>query len=147
MIQLDYIRLTDQNDQAIADIKAVFDMPQVARFISYDKDNYFSYVTETEGVFFYKVYHNGALAATTHIEQADQTLYMGVVVFPQHRQKGIATQIVKDVQSGTLPFAYGQIEVSIDRANIASIKLFENAGFVLDSTDMELQNYIYKRNP
>ena len=33
----------------------LYDLPEISRFISIDKDNYFKYVTSTENVLYYKV--------------------------------------------------------------------------------------------
>ena len=72
-------------------------------------------------------------------------MYMDVMVIPMYQRKGIATKIIKDIQSGNIPFDFGKIEVSIDKSNIASIKLFEKMNFKFVSAENELLNYAWQK--
>ena len=83
------------------------------------------------------------MAATIHLELADRILYMSVVVFPKYQNQGIATTILKDIQTGKLELDFFKIQVSIDEKNIASLKLFENVGFFCIDKDEELLEYVY----
>lgn len=142
-MKLEYVHLTDKSDKDIPYLLSVYQLPEISRFISIDKSNYFAYVTENENVYFYKVYSNGDLVAAIHIESSDKSLYMDIVVIPQYQHKGLATAIVTDIQSGVLQIDFEHIEISIDESNVASRKLFEKMGFVVVSKEDELVNYIY----
>lgn len=115
----------------------------VLRKISIDEDNYWIYVTETDNVFFYKIYVNDVLVATTQIELINRVLYMSIVVFPKYQNQGIGKIILKDIQSGKLKLDFTKIMVSVDEKNIASLKLFEKCGFVCVGKDEELFKYVY----
>ena len=143
---MNYQLLTNQNDTLISTILSVYKLPSVAQFISIDETNYWNYVTSTENVWFYKIFEDDCLISTIHLEMYDRTLYMDIVVFPEYQKKGIATKILKDIQNGKLGIDFDKIQVSIDEKNIASIKLFENAGFVCIAKDEELLDYVYINN-
>lgn len=143
MERLLYEKLVHSDDIDIPAICAEMDKPCVSRFISYDKNNYWLYVTTTRNVFFYKVYYADVFIGTMHLETAGSVLYMDILVFERHRRKGFGKRIISDILSGVLPISYDRIDVSIDKENIASIGLFEKNGFVFDSADGELLNYTY----
>ena len=67
-------------------------------------------------------------------------------VFPEFQKQGIATTILKDIQTGKLELGFDKIQVSIDEKNIASIKLFESAEFVCVGKDEELWEYEYTKS-
>ena len=55
MSKLTYQRMLDENDSDIHRIKAVYQLRDVAQYISIG-DNFFRYVTSTENVYYFKVY-------------------------------------------------------------------------------------------
>ena len=140
-----YRLMKRQDDEDIPHIVFVYRLPSVSRFISIDETNYWTYVTTTDNVYFYKVFEDDVLIATTHLELIDRTLYMDVVVFPEFQKRGIATNIVNDIQAGKLGADFDKIAVSIDAHNIASLQLFENAGFICVAKDGELLEYEYTK--
>ena len=140
---MNYLLLTNQNDALIPTILSVYKLPSVAKFVSIDVVNYWSYVTSNDNVWFYKILEYNCLIATVHLELADYILYMSVVVFPEHQKKGVATRILRDIQNGSLGVGFRKIHVSIDEKNIASIRLFESAGFVCIGKEDELLEYEY----
>ena len=140
---MNYRLLTDPNDPLIPTILSAYRSPSVAQFISIDEINYWNYVTGTGNVWFYKIFENECLIATIHFELVDRVLYMDVVVFPEYQKRGFATEMLKDIQAGRFPIEFTKIQVSIDEANVASIKLFENAGFAYISRDEALLEYVY----
>ena len=142
---MNYVLLTNQNDALIPDILSCYKIPSVAQFISIDETNYWNYVTSTDNVWFYKILEEDCLVSTIHLELNDDILYMDVVVLPKYQKKGIATKILNDIKSGKLGIDFNKIKISVDERNIASIKLFENAGFVLIGKDDELFEYEYKK--
>ena len=97
--------------------------------------------TNTDNVYFYKVYKDNILVATTHLELACGVLYMSVVVFPEYQKLGIATTILNDIHVGKLGLDFHTIHVSIAENNIASRKLFESSGFVCKGKAEELLEY------
>ena len=138
-----YERITSEVDKDIPYLNTILEMPQISRYISVDKENFWRYVTETENVFYYKVYEKDALVGAVQLELAGEVLYMDIMVIPEFQRRGFGTSIIRDIQNGALPLSFERIEISIDERNIASIKLFENMGFEFISHDDELLNYIY----
>lgn len=138
-----YRLLEYPNDEDIPHIISIYNNPLISQFISIDKNNYWKYVAFTDNVYFYKVYDDGDFVATIHLELYGRVLYMSVVVFPIYQKQGIATTVLEDIQTGKLGLDFTKIQVSIDEKNVASLKLFENAGFVCISKDEELLEYEY----
>lgn len=139
-------RLMSQRDDAdIPGILSVYKLPSIARFVSIDEANYWSYVTATDNVYFYKVFEGDTLIATIHMEWFDRTLSMAIVVFPAYQRKGVATSIVKDIQEGKLGPPFDQMLISIDENNTASLRLFEKAGFQCVARDEGLLEYAYTK--
>lgn len=138
-----YHRILNTNDTNIPYLSSVLQLPDVSKFISIDESNYWNYVTQTENVFYYKVFLNNELVAATHCETSNSTLFMDIMVIPQHQRKGIATAILSDILSGKLLLDFNKIEVAIDEQNTASIKLFEKMNFKFVSKEDELLNYTY----
>ena len=133
------------DDENIATILSVYKHPLISQFIGIDEGNYWRYITSTDNVYFYKIYKDDILVATIHLELVDRILYMSVVVFPEYQRQGIATAILKDIQDGKLGLDFSKIEVSIDEKNIASLKLFEGAGFLCIGKNEELFEYEYSK--
>ncbi len=138
-----YCLLKKADDEDIPIILSVYKQPSISQFISIDEENYWRYITSTDNVYFYKIYKNDILVATIHLELVDHVLYMSLVVFPEYQKQGIATTILKCIQTGKLELDFTKIQVSIDEKNVASIKLFEKYGFVRIGKDEELLEYAY----
>ena len=134
-----------ENDADVPRLAEIYQEPEIAQYLSIS-DNYFHYVTNNENVHFYKVYKNGEMIGTTHLEQQGTVLFMDVLVFPKFQRVGLGTQIIRDIQDDIFQLGYETIEISIDEANTASLRLFGNAGFVFTSIEDELLNFVYKRN-
>lgn len=145
MNELTYIRILSEEDADIPGLLRIYHQPRIARFISIG-DNYFQYVTGTENVYFYKVYDSENLIGAIHLEKCKDTLYMDILIFPEFQKKGFATRVIRDIQNDIFALGYKRIEISIDESNIASIKLFENAGFVFVTRDDELLSYVYEKD-
>ena len=144
--QMIYKRIDNANDPDISYLDEILNLPEISRFINVDKNNYWAYVTNTENVFYFKVFENDVLVAATHCEISNRTLSMDIMVIPTYQRKGVATTILNDIQSGTLLLDFDKIEVSIDKSNAASIKLFEKMNFKFVSMEDELLNYVYAKN-
>ena len=140
-----YRLIKDVDDEDIPTILSVYRQPSISRFISIDEENYWKYITSTDNVYFYKIYKDDILLATVHLELVDCVLYMSVVVFPEYQKQGIATTILKDIQTRKIGLDFDKIQVSIDEKNTPSIKLFENAEFVCVGKDAELLEYEYRK--
>ncbi len=145
MNELTYIRILSEEDADIPELLRIYHQPQVSHFISIG-DNYFQYVTGTENVYFYKVYDSENLIGAIHLEKCKDTLYMDILILPEFQKKGFATRVIRDIQNDIFALGYKRIEISIDESNIASIKLFENAGFVFVARDDELLSYVYEKD-
>lgn len=136
-----YLLLKRFDDEDIPTILSAYKQPTISQFISIDEENYWKYITNTDNVYFYKVYKDNILVATTHLELACGVLYMSVVVFPEYQKLGIATTILNDIHVGKLGLDFHTIHVSIAENNIASRKLFESSGFVCKGKAEELLEY------
>ena len=141
-----YRRVDSPNDPDIPYLIEILKLPEISRFLSIDEHNYWTYVARTEKVFYFKVFENDVLVAATHLEISNRTLYMDIMVIPTYQRKGVATTILNDIQSGTLLLDFDKIEVSIDKSNAASIKLFEKMNFKFVSAENELLNYAWQKN-
>ena len=144
MNELTYTRIMTEDDSNISHLLRIFQLPNVSQYISIG-DNYFHYVTNTPNVYFYKVYKNEKLIGAIHLEKNENLLYMDILIFPECQRMGFATRVIKDIQNDIFGHNYDRIEISIDESNIASLKLFENAGFTFVSKEDELLNYVYER--
>ena len=140
-----YCLLKKADDADIPLILSVYKQPLISQYISIDEENYWKYITDTDNVYFYKIYKDDILVSTIHLELDNCVLYMSVVVFPEHQKQGIATTIVKDIQAGKFELDFDKIQVSIDEKNTASINLFESAKFVCVGKDTELLEYEYSK--
>ena len=134
-----------EDDADVSKLVEIYQAPEIARYLSIS-DNYFHYVTNNQNVQFYKVYKNGELIGTTHLEQQETVLFMDVLVFPKFQRAGLGTSIVKDIQDDIFELGYKSIEISIDEENIGSLRLFEKAGFAFVSKEAELLNFVYKKD-
>ena len=123
------------------EIQSAYDHFSISSFISIDKDHYWRYITETENVYFYKVYNHNNLISTIHCELYDKVLHLAVVVFPKYQNMGFGTTILKAIQNGNLDISFDKIHASIELQNIASRKLFEKVGFNCIEKDAELFEY------
>lgn len=135
--------MTDTADSDIPVLNQIHLLPEISKFISIS-DNYWNYITTEEKVSYYKIYSENTLVGTVHTEFDRNTLYLSVLVFPEHQNKGYGTAAIKDIKSGVLPCTFDRIEVSVATDNTASIRLFEKCGFVCVSQKEDLLNYVYE---
>ena len=145
MNDLAYMRILSEDDVDIPQLLKIYQLPSISQFLSIS-DNYFHYVTNTESVYFYKVYEKEKLIGTIHLEKDEKLLYMDILIFPEFQRMGFATRVIKDIQNDIFGHNYDRIEISIDESNIASLKLFENAGFTFVSKEDELLNFVYEKD-
>ena len=144
MDRLTYTRIVSEDDVDIITLSRIFQIPSVSQFISIS-DVYFHYVTNTENVYFYKIYENKRLVGTIHLEKYDDLLSMSILIFPEYQRMGLASEVIKDVQNDIFGLNYKKIEISIDERNIASRKLFKNTGFSFVSKEDELMIFVYEK--
>ena len=114
----------------------IHSMPSVAKFISIS-DNYFDYVTSTNGVFYYKIYCDGVLTGGIHCEINNGIMFLSICIDEKYRRNGIAKKSLNQLflkQTTDIDF----IEVSIDDSNIASLSLFQKLGFLQTGKEDEL---------
>ena len=140
--ELTYSRILSEDDSDISHLLEIYQQPAISRFLSIS-NNYFHYVTNTENVYFYKVYASEKLIGTIHLEKCEDLLYMDILIFPEYQRMGFATSVVADVKNDAFGLKFKRIEIAIDESNAASIKLFERAGFSFVSKEDELLNYVY----
>ena len=142
MSKLTYKRMVNQEDKDIFLINEMHSKPEIKKYINIS-DNYFNYVTNTENVFFYKVYKDRNLVGTIHLEKNDNILYMDILIFPEFQKAGLGTKVISDIKNDIFNLNIKKIEVSIAKSNIPSLKLFEKSGFKFVSQDNGLKNYEY----
>ena len=145
MSDLIYKRMVHIEDKDVFLIKEIHLKPEIKKYISIS-DNYFSYVTNTENVYFYKVYMDKALVGTIHLEKHDNILYMDILIFPEFQNSGLGTKVIIDVKNDIFNLDFKKIEVSIVESNIPSLRLFEKLSFNLVSQEDELKIYEYQMN-
>ena len=140
---MNYQRIIGTDDPDIPYLTAILHLPEISRFLSIDDDQYWNYVTSSENVCYYKAYEGGSLVGAVHLETDQKTLYMDIMVIPAYQRRGMGTKILGDILGGKFPISFDTVEVSIDEANTASVRLFEKMGFVRVSQEDELINYRY----
>ena len=69
---------------------------------------------------------------------------MDILIFPEFQRMGLGTKVIGDIQQDIFEINYDKIFVSIDERNVASIRLFEKSGFLMESQEDELLNFVYK---
>lgn len=67
-----------QGDKDIPELLAVYRMSEIAEYFSIDFRNYFTYVTQTENVFYYKVLKDEKIIGSVHAEIWDNVLHIGL---------------------------------------------------------------------
>ena len=140
---MNYQRITGTDDPDIPYLTAILHLPEISRFLSIDDDHYWIYVTSSENVWYYKAYDGGSLVGAVHLETDQKTLYMDIMVMPDYQRRGMGTKILGDILGGKFQISFDTVEVSIDEANTASVRLFEKMGFLRVSQEDELINYRY----
>jgi L-amino acid N-acyltransferase YncA len=60
----------------------------------------------------------------------DGVLYLSLVVFIQYQNRKIGSDALKCVIEGKTGLDFKEIQVSVDEKNTASMRLFQNAGFI-----------------
>ncbi len=133
-----------QGDKDIPELLAVYRMPEIAEYFSIDFTNYFTYVTQTENVFYYKVLKDEKIIGSVHAEIWDNVLHIGLEVHPRYQHKGYGTQILRDIVENKIQLQFSFIKADIAESNIASLKLFTKAGFVQTGKDKELITFQYR---
>jgi len=145
MSDLIYKRIVNPEDKDVLLIKEIHLKPEIKKYISIS-ENYFNYVTNTENVYFYKVYVDKTLVGTIHLEKHDNILYMDILIFPEFQNSGLGTKVIIDIKNDIFNLDFKKIEVSIDQSNIPSLRFFEKLSFNLVSQEDELKNYEYLIN-
>ncbi len=144
MPNLTYKKLLSTNDSDIIALESAYRTPDTAGFLSIS-DGYFDYVTSTDNVHFYKVYMSDVLVGALHLETAGEMLFMSILVFSEYRGKGIGKEALRNIQIDSFGLGFERIEVSVDEKNTASLRLFEGAGFLCISKEVELINFVYQK--
>ena len=128
-----------QVDPDLDDLIQIYNEPSVSRYISIS-DNYFHYVTETEGVIYYKIMTDGILTGGIHSEIHGKTVYLSVCVDEKYRRLGIAEKALKKIISA-MPDEVETIEAEIEQTNTPSNDLFRKLGFQVSDQEDELITY------
>ena len=140
MPELTWSRLTSPDDP---DIPMMRDILMNERYVSIDEINYFKYVTGTVGVYFYKIYCGGKLAAMLQAEPLDGRLSVMLTVMPEKRRMGIGKRIIFELCRRLPEYGCHMIEAAIESENIPSLRLFGSCGFRRESVEDELEIWVY----
>ena len=141
MHELIFRRLTSAGDP---DVPAIRDMLSGQRFVSIDADSYFTYVTGTDGVYFYKIYTEGRLCAVLHAENPGRSLSVMITVVPGMRRQGIGKQVISDLCRRLGEYGCTGAEAYIEPENTASAALFRSCGFRRAADEDGLQRWVYE---
>lgn len=141
MPELIFRRLTSAGDPDVPEIR---DMLTGERFISIDSDSYFTYVTGTAGVYFYKIYSCGRLCAVLHAESSGKSLSVMIAVMPDLRRRGIGRAAVNEMCRRLGEYGCTGAEAYIEPENTASAGLFRSCGFRHESDEDGLQRWVYE---
>ena len=139
-----YSQITSLKDTDIPRLLQIHMLPENLRFIEINKKEYFKYVTKSENVFYYKIFDADVLVGSVHCELCEnKTMYLSLLIFPEHQNKGYGTKVLEDITNGILPLDFEAIDVAINDDNFPSLHLFEKVGFIRTSVDGRLMNYSY----
>ena len=117
----------ERSDPDLPRLKELHQEESIARYI-HISEHYFSYLTETDGVLYYKIKSGPLLLGGIQCEIMDDTLFLSICVGEDHRRRGIAFAALKAMASG-LPEGIRRIEAAVDAENTPSLRLFEKLGF------------------
>ena len=129
-----------KGDPDIAELMRIEQEPSVSRYC-HSSDNFFDYVTETEGVYYYKIMADGVPVGGIHSEINGDIMYLAVYVSEKYRRTGIAEESLKKYFS-MLPSGVNTIEACIEEANIPSQQLFRKLGFKAVGQEEELITFV-----
>ncbi len=138
-----FLQVTSLKDTDIPRLLDVHMLPEVSRFIDIIEKKYFKFVIENKNVFYYKIFDKDTLIGSVHCELAGKTMYLSLLIFPEHHNKGYGTKTLEDIINKTIPLDFEVIEVAINDDNHPSLHLFEKVGFVRTSVDGGLINYTF----
>ena len=85
---LTYKRILTENDDDIDLLLKMYQIPSISHYLSIS-GNYFHYVTNTENVYFYKIYEHNKLIGTIHLEKQADSLYMDILIFPEFQREWV----------------------------------------------------------
>lgn len=108
------------------DIPRLQEMMRESKYFSIS-DAYFSYVTGTEYVKFYKIVLDGETIGGVQCEDVDHVLCLAIIIESKYRRKGHAEQALKILLSQSNEIH--TVKAHIEETNLASIALFEKLGF------------------
>lgn len=128
-----------QNDSETRIVKKMHDDPTISKYISVS-DNFFDYVTHSNDVSYLKIKIRNKLIGGIQSEIAGSVLYLSICIQPEYRKKGFAASALNKFIS-LIPHTVEKIQISIDKTNVPSIRLFESLGFSKAGQEDELIDY------
>ncbi|MEE0981095.1 MAG: GNAT family N-acetyltransferase [Acutalibacteraceae bacterium] len=138
-----YALLNSLKDPDIPRLLETHSLPEIQCFIDINIKKYFKYVVKSENVFYYKIYDEDILVGSVHCELSGKTMYLSLLIFPEHQNKGYGTKTLEDIISKKISLDFETIEVAINDDNFPSLHLFEKVGFIRTSVDGGLINYTF----
>ncbi len=141
--KMKFSQITSLKDSDISRLLEVHMLPENLRFIEINEKKYFKYVTKSNNVFYYKIFAADTLVGSVHCELSGKTMYLSLLIFPEHQNKGYGTKTLEDIISKKISLDFETIEVAINDDNFPSLHLFEKVGFIRTSVDGGLINYTF----
>lgn len=138
-----YTLLNSLKDLDIPRLLEIHSLPEIQCFIDINIKKYFKYVTKSNNVFYYKIFDADTLVGSVHCELSGKTMYLSLLIFPEHQNKGYGTKTLEDIISKKISLDFETIEVAINDDNFPSLHLFEKVGFIRTSVDGGLINYTF----
>ena len=130
------LTVTDKDSTRIMQIH---NQPSVKKYIKIS-EQYFDYITTTEGVIYYKIIVDDLVVGGIHTETSNNVMFLSICIDEMHRCRKIAKTALTQLFE-VLPSTVKKIEVSIDIENIPSNSLFQKLGFTQTSRENELNTY------
>lgn len=117
----------EAHDPDLPGAEALHREPSVARYIHLS-EAYFSYVTETPEVVYYKIMAGQRLLGGIQAELEGDTLSLLVCVGEAYRRRGVAFSALRALLE-SLPETVQRAEAAVEAENLPSLRLFEKLGF------------------
>ncbi len=117
----------ERSDPDLARLKDLHQQGSIARYFRLSEAD-FSFLTETEGVLYFKIKSGPLLLGGLRCQIIGDTLFLTICIGEDFRRRGIASAALKAL-AGSLPGGIRHMEAAVDAENIPSLRLFEKLGF------------------
>lgn len=135
-------RLLDEAEMRV--YNTWFQDEELRRRIEPPTSQWFSYVTNTPGVHAWMVYAGEIAVGQVSLDtDADQHGYFSLAVNPPLRNQGYGKRILRAFLKRPEVTRLKRIEVTIEPDNFASLRCFQQAGFVRLSSEPDEEGFLH----